>query len=54
MRGNLLGDALFCTRTYAVVVVRKDETVIAAAVEGTNGVSASSVPTGVSFALIDV
>lgn len=45
---------LFCTRTYAVIVVREDEAVIAAAVEGANCISASSVSTGVSFTLIYV
>lgn len=45
---------LFCTHTYAVIVVGKDETVIAAAVEGTNRVAASAIPTGISFTLIYV
>lgn len=48
------GSWLFCAHTYAVVVVGKDETVIAAAVEGTNRVAASTIPTGVSFTLIYV
>ena len=48
------GSWLFCTHTYAVIVVGKDETVIAAAVEGTNRVAASAIPTGISFTLIYV
>lgn len=43
-----------CRRTYAVVVVGKDEAVVAAAVEGPDGVAASSIPTGVSLTLIYV
>jgi len=39
---------------YAVVVVGKDEAVVAAAVEGPDGVAASSIPTGVSLTLIYV
>lgn len=34
--------------------MRQDETMIAAAVEGANGVSASSIPTGISFTLVYV
>ena len=48
------GGWLSCTRTYAVIVVGKDETVIAVAVEGTNRVAASAIPTGISFTLIYV
>lgn len=40
--------------TYAVVVVRKNEAMIAAAVEGADCISASPIPTGVSLALIYV
>lgn len=40
--------------TYAVIVVRKYEAMIAATVEGANCVSASPVPTGISLTLIDV
>lgn len=43
-----------CIRTYAVVVVGKDEAVVAAAVEGPDRVAASSIPTGVSLTLIYV
>lgn len=43
-----------CRHTYAVVVVGKDEAVVAAAVEGPDGVAASSIPTGVSLTLIYV
>lgn len=47
-------EAATCIRTYAVVVVGEDEPVVAAAVEGTNRVAASSVPTGISLTLIYV
>ena len=40
--------------TYAVIVVGKDEAVVTPAVEGPDGVAASSVPTGVSLTLIYV
>lgn len=43
-----------CIRTYAVIVVGKDEAVVTAAVEGPNCVAASSIPTGVSLTLIYV
>lgn len=40
--------------TYAVIVVRQYEAMVAAAVEGANRVSARAVPTGVSLTLIYV
>lgn len=39
---------------YAIVVVREDEAVVAAAVEGANGVSAGPVAAGIPFTLIYV